>query len=104
MQQVRYVRHELVGIQRFGSKRLLARECEQPGCKLRRTIGCVHRCVEHGGDIAVAFRHAFSRKCDGRHDHGQHVVEVVRHTPGQLADCFHLVDLTKLRLCRAAGG
>ena len=69
-----------------------------------RQRGCarcaLHRIVEMVEHLATRSVEAAACEVDTTHDDGEHIVEVVGDSTGELADGFHLLDLAKLCLGR----
>ena len=74
-----------------------ARKEEQPAGEAGTHLDCIHRVLDHLADLLVsaAKRDHIQVGGDGR----QHIVEVVRHAAGKLADCFQTLRLRQRCLC-----
>ena len=97
-QHIRQTRQQGVGIDHHGFQRLLARKCQQAlgqGGGAARTI---QGAFDKGADIGVAARKLTLRQVQPADDNGQHIVEVMGDSPGQLAHCLHLLQLAQLTL------
>ena len=102
MQEPSHVCHDAIEIDVAHFDRLSAAEREELARERRRTLGILRQV---GDRIAQVPRHAFvcSHLLGAPEDHGEDVVEVVRHAAGQSADGLQLLGLTKLA-ARAADG
>ena len=96
-----------VDVDRLGIERLLAREGEQAAGQRGGALGALQGHVARPADAWAAGRSPSSGSCAAdrvqpAHDHGQQIVEVVRHAAGELAHGLHLLRLAQLLLGLAA--
>ncbi|MGY4372018.1 hypothetical protein ACVW1A_008083 [Bradyrhizobium sp. LB1.3] len=80
-------------------ERLLAGEGEQMLGQLRAAFGGIVDQLGDGGEFGTV-SDRIRQNADRAGDDGQHIVEVVRDTAGQLTDGIHLLDVPELRLGR----
>ena len=103
-QQVSHPCDELGRIQGFRPERLLTRESQQS----RREAGGAGRGI-HGGvqkraNITAARRQPSPAERNRRHDHREHVVEVMSDAAGELPDRLHFLHLAHLAFSSLAAG
>ena len=102
-QQVLQFGQNVVELQHLRAQRLAARERQQLAHEARRAIGVLldlHDVLEGRIGRPVVGQQQVGIADDG----GQHVVEIVRHAAGELADGLHLLRLREALLQRALLG
>ena len=88
---------DLVQVQRHGLQHLLAAEGQElPGQRRRALAGLLH--LQQIVLERVALAHAVQREPGVAQDHGEQVVEVVRHAAREAADGLHLLRRPELLL------
>jgi hypothetical protein len=86
---------QLVRRDALGAQRLLAGEGEQPAGQLGAAQRSFDRFLHQLDDLVVVFDQR-PGEIEVAQDHSQHVVEIVRHPAGQIADRLHLLRLAQL--------
>ena len=105
-QQVGHAGDQFVEIERLGLKRLLTRERKQSLGQLRGTPGAIGGGVGIALGPRIALADTAAQEIERADHNGQHVVEIMRDTAGELADRLHLLCLPQrlvrlLQLARA---
>ncbi|MGY2937090.1 hypothetical protein ACVWZ6_006692 [Bradyrhizobium sp. GM6.1] len=99
MQELCGLERQCVDVDFARLERLLAGEREQMLGQLRAALGGVVDQLGDGGELGTVSDRV-RQNSDRAGDDGQHIVEVVRDTAGQLTNRIHLLDVPELRLGR----
>ncbi len=86
-------------VQQFGAQVLLARKRQQLADQTGGAVGVLVD-LHQIGIVLIALIVPQQQQVAMARDRGQQVVEIMGDTPGQLADCLHLLALDELRLQR----
>ncbi len=62
-------------------------------------MGAIHRAFDKPANVGLTLRQFALKQVEPADDDGEHVVEVVRDTAGQLPYGLHLLCLAQLLLC-----